>query len=98
MAEFQAEGLSQLFLLFSASGKKKTRNRAHERLNLTLPSFLGVCDPVSSQSHQCHEVFITSFTVIMGQTGRIQQLVFFYLNLRKCPIIFILSNSKNLTC
>lgn len=72
MAELQAEGLSQLFLLFSANGKK-TRNWAHERLNLTLPSFLGVCDPVSSQSHQCHAVFITSFTVIVGQTGRIQQ-------------------------
>lgn len=49
MAEFKFEGTESVVPL-ALVPTEKTESSAHERLNLALPSFLGVSDPVSTHS------------------------------------------------
>ncbi len=53
---------------------EKTENSAPEWLNLTLPSFLGVSDPVSTHTGAVQSLFFSAFTFPLGQTGQIKPL------------------------
>lgn len=74
------KSLSQLFLSFSANGKKRKKSSL-TWLNLTLRSFLGVCNPLRIGFPTKKSV---SFTFPLGQTGQVKCVFFSSLAGRCC--------------